>query len=234
MAGPLTDRQRSSEYYRIAYKCAEVKNSKKGCDGNCAACVLNVHLYVDDPRDATLIKTSAAMDYGKWVAIQHDRNVDGWLGAIGSWLLLVLVIAAFVLPVQCVIRSCKKPTSPVPEVTTTTDDELFNAAYYAKNNLRDVNNDGLKDCIDYALLYKSRVPRARLIWNLCKYPVYWSHLFVQVDGVYIEPSAAEWDMYKRRIEYWFRVEYNPANNKDMTNYEYSIRNNTIYWNWEMY
>jgi hypothetical protein len=232
MAGTLTDRQRSSEYYRIAYKCAETK-ATTGCNGNCAMCVLNVHLYVDDAREATLIKTSAAMDYGKWDTTMRDKNKSGWLSAAGGLLAIAVVILMVALPTQCVVKSCKqafKPRAPVSEVT---DDVLYNAAAYAKYNLKDVNGDGLKDCIDYALLYKEVIRDARLIWNYNKMNG-WSHLFVQVNGKYIEPSAVTHDAYQRDIAYWFQYKYNPLFNKDVTTYEYSIRNGTMWWDWEQY
>jgi bacterioferritin-associated ferredoxin len=118
MAGPLTNQQRSSEYYRIAYKCAEVK-STKGCDSNCAACVLNVHLYVDDVRDATLIKTSAALNYVRDVAEVRSSNAEirrenkwstirliGWivLDLFILFICIALIWVLFILPISWVVR----------------------------------------------------------------------------------------------------------------------------------
>jgi hypothetical protein len=101
---PLTNDQRSKELYRIAYQCAETKNTV-GCNNNCAACPLNVHLYVDDARDATLIKTSAAMDYGKATIAVAQRNANNRLDNILQFVRIVLIgvllFSAVYFPVSC-------------------------------------------------------------------------------------------------------------------------------------
>jgi hypothetical protein len=101
---PLTNDQRSKELYRIAYQCAETKHTT-GCNNNCAACPLNVHLYVDDARDATLIKTSAAMDYGKATIAMAQRNtnnkIDNVLHLIKVIFVAALLFSAVYFPVSC-------------------------------------------------------------------------------------------------------------------------------------
>jgi hypothetical protein len=242
MAGPLTNQQRSSEYYRIAYKCAEVK-STKGCDNNCAACVLNVHLYVDDPRDATLIKTSAALNYVRDVAEVEQWNArvrrENIWDAVACFFSIAIPIALlwviFVLPISCVVKSCKQALAPreaVPEASYSSDIGI-SAAQYCKQNIRDVNGDGLKNCIDYAVLYKEYLPSARLIWNYNK-NTGWSHIFVQVNGIKLEPTYVYGSVDNRRIEYVWGSKYDSRYDKDVTAYYSSIRAGTMQWYWDWY
>jgi hypothetical protein len=110
MAGMLTGQQRSKEYYRLSYQCLQTKAEKK-CDGKCAFCTLNVHLYVDDPRDATLIKTSAAVDYLKAVAVSKQERANDLIHLLGALFSAALVIALIVVPVGCAVKSCKNAFS---------------------------------------------------------------------------------------------------------------------------
>jgi len=57
----MTNSQKTSDLKRLAYQCAEQKNN--GCNNNCGNCPLNVSLYLDDPREAVLIRTNAEIDY---------------------------------------------------------------------------------------------------------------------------------------------------------------------------
>jgi hypothetical protein len=106
MTGLLTNQQRSKEYYRLSYQCLQTKAEKK-CDGKCAFCSLNVHLYVDDPRDATLIKTSAAVDYLNAVAVSKQERANDLMHLLGALFSAALAIALVVVPVGCVVKSCK-------------------------------------------------------------------------------------------------------------------------------
>jgi len=65
MKSTMTNSQKTADLKRLAYQCAEQKNN--GCNGNCGSCPLNVSLYIDDPREAVLIRTNAEIDY------QHDQ-----------------------------------------------------------------------------------------------------------------------------------------------------------------
>jgi hypothetical protein len=111
MGGPLTNDQRSKEYYRIAYQCAEIKHTT-GCNDKCNVCPLNVHLYVDDVRDATLIKTSAALDYGKaTVTAVQLQKINKW-NTLGQWIKILLyaglLFVVVYFPIRCVKGSIKQ------------------------------------------------------------------------------------------------------------------------------
>jgi hypothetical protein len=240
MAGTLTNHQNSGEYYRIAYKCAEVKDTQ-GCDGNCATCVLNVHLYVDDAREATLIKTSAALDYGKYTTTKSEAAYGQLMWNIGralGWLL----IAAFIF---FGYRSCTKkevvpPTENLPriEVDSKFDGATLNAAWMAIGaydyGIKDANKDGLINCIDRALQFKDHCSYStRLIWNYNQ-KTGWNHLFVRVNGYDFEPMAQNYDPNERLMSAYWGKKYDPKYNKDVTAYEKQIRNGTMAWNWDLY
>jgi hypothetical protein len=240
MAGTLTNHQKSGEYYRIAYKCAEVKDTQ-GCDGNCAACVLNVHLYVDDPREATLIKTSAALDYGKYISIKSEAKYNQLTWNLGQLLGWVLIIVS----IWFGYRSCTKKDAPPTESSKlyNTGYETFNrvtgeAALYVKQHLRDVNRDGEINCIDRALLYKEYVPEARLIWNR-NYANGWNHIFIGIETVpgeidKLEPMVISEYMLDRYIDEYWAEKYDERYDKDVTKYYQNIKNNNFQWVWPLY
>jgi|GEM_PF-4357295 len=60
----LTNKQKTVEYYQIAYECVEneVNNT---CNMDCINCPLNLIHFVDDKKEAVLIKISAMREYQK-------------------------------------------------------------------------------------------------------------------------------------------------------------------------
>ena len=86
----LSNKQRSEELYRAAYKCEEMKH--KGCQRiNCSTCPLYLPLYTtsntEDQREMALIQTSAAMDY----AAERERQSQQTYQQIGT---VILIVAA--------------------------------------------------------------------------------------------------------------------------------------------
>jgi len=105
MAGTLTNNQKSQEFYRLAYKCIEQQSTGQ-CDNKCVVCALNINLYVDDPRDATLIKTSAQIDYTN---LQYYKKQDASEQCLQTISHFICIILFLVLPIWfCVskIKSC--------------------------------------------------------------------------------------------------------------------------------
>jgi len=105
--GPLTDDIRSQEYYRLAFQCLDLVHTKR-CNNNCAACPLNIHLYCNNAKDATLIKTSAAIDYQNAVmAAKRVKSANTWdlIGGI-FWIIfsLALLFVTIAWPVSCVVK----------------------------------------------------------------------------------------------------------------------------------
>jgi hypothetical protein len=178
---PLTNDQRSKEYYRIAYQCAETKNTT-GCNDNCAVCPLNVHLYVDDARDATLIKTSAAMDFGKATLAAAQYNANKKVDTVFVWIKVILtfaLIGALIWwPISCykkVIHNWATSSDeikieaplklnpwtgpiPPPEATYKATSQQAERIFYCTNISKDyyfidMTCDGLYDCIDATMLF---------------------------------------------------------------------------------
>jgi len=163
----MTDVQKSQEYYRLAYKCHELSNYKKGCNHQCAACTLNVHLYINDPREATLIKTSAGIDYQRSQAMQRGDTINGWI-------YFICIALAIAIPTFLVVRCTQNffsPGDPAPRYET----QFYIATPEVTERIRraaiiawkpgDVNKDGKEDCIDSALMfYKLYGPEAKLLW----------------------------------------------------------------------
>lgn len=238
--GPLTNDQRSKEYYRLAYMCAERK-AQGACQEQCAACTLNVHLYIDDPRDATLIKTSAAMDFmhaqQRSASLSAQHKVDNVVTALQ----FAFMIAIFVVPIFFVVRCAKKAVIDSPNQSTTYIQMTYDAANFAAANIEDVNEDGKVGCIDYALLFKAWFDgynenghECLLIWNV-NHKKDMNHLFVKVwDGyqyVAIEPSTNRGSFDDRRMEKYWGSMYDPRFDRNVTDGAYKIWKNTFVWVW---
>jgi hypothetical protein len=71
MKSGMSNKQRTDDLKRLAYQCAENKNN--GCNSNCTNCPLNISLYLDDPREAVLIRTNAELDYQRIVQARNEQ-----------------------------------------------------------------------------------------------------------------------------------------------------------------
>jgi len=71
--GVLTNKEKAEGYRRLAYQCAsnEVNNA---CDNICDNCPLNISLFLEDQKEAVLIKMSAMQDYQQDLANEQVRN----------------------------------------------------------------------------------------------------------------------------------------------------------------
>lgn len=67
--GVLTNKQKAEEYRQLAYQCVS-NETNNTCDKICKNCPLNISLFMDDPKEAVLIKISAMRDY------QHDLETE--------------------------------------------------------------------------------------------------------------------------------------------------------------
>jgi hypothetical protein len=214
-----------------------------------------VHLYVDDAREATLIKTSAALDYGKCITQEAERNSRHFWDFIGRLISIAIVVVSIWMPISCAVKSCKQEApkresvnaAPSQDPGVLRSSEEFDritdlASFYVRNHLRDINKDGLINCIDRALIYKDYVPDARLFWGINPAKDF-NHLFIGVldtDGtgyVYIEPLSnpdnRKYLTDKFMCFYWWdRFDANQV--KDVTAYEKQMRNGTFKWTWSLY
>ena len=61
---------REDRLYAIAMQCAEL--NANGCARDCVNCMYNIHNYVDDVREASLLKANAYSDYHRQHKIIQD------------------------------------------------------------------------------------------------------------------------------------------------------------------
>jgi len=240
----MTNEQRSQEYYRLALKCHELSQSKRGCDHQCARCTLNVNLYVDDIRDATLIKTSAGIDWQKGQVVKAREQGTAIGQLIWSLVLLIGLALAVILPVQCVKKHFSKaPTMPVyeaqelastatPEVTQ----KVLSTCEYVRTNTKDVNKSGKIDCIDYALtFYEQYGSEAKLIWWVVELNKR-THLLCAVPNgygqlLYIEPNRIGSFLNNVIAQKVYLENFDLRWCKDVTADYQQIKNRTMYWRW---
>ena len=210
--------QRNTELYRIAYQCALLK--QQGCNGYCGNCQLNTSLYIDDAREAVLIKTNAAIDAEQMREYKKDEDISFWVK------FFVVAIFCISFAVTCHTNKLKqpKPTAtptetqvprpiPVPSVRITGD-----VIDYLPNIIRDVNGDGQINCIDWAVVFYEVRPDCRIIRN--QHPTNgFHHLFIAIPQpgntwLYIEPNTAG-QLYYRMDLVW-GDKYDPRYNRDET------------------
>jgi len=61
--GKMNKPMHEDKLYKIAYACVEM--AEEGCHGLCAQCHYNIYNYVDDLKEATLLKSVVTYDYYK-------------------------------------------------------------------------------------------------------------------------------------------------------------------------
>jgi len=169
--------------YKSAVDCARL--NYEGCAGDCTNCQFNVFNYVQDIREASLLKANAYTDFHSRLASQqkykHERTVQQTsTGAFG-----LLLIAA----VACFINSCIiKPYKARKQINVPYENEysIKTVLYRVQHTVvGDYNYDTQINCIDYALLFRSLYgPEAQLYYNKKI-----NHMFIKVNNVAIEPQA---------------------------------------------
>ena len=210
----MTNEQKSSQLYRVAYQCAENKSNGACKNGYCGNCPLNVSLYLADQREAVLIKTNAALDYGK-VRIERQSEVV-------KWLFILAMIIVGIMWFSSSVKSCTEPKDkPADTVTKTvraaTLADIPVTIGYVLTNVRDMNGDNLVNCIDYSVLFYKYFPgECNIIVN--RNPsTGMHHMFVAVwvdnKWVYVEPQGPQFDYDLKRV--WGDY-YNPYYNNITT------------------
>jgi hypothetical protein len=214
----LSNEQRAAGYYRLAYECAEAQ--KTGCSGYCGNCPLNVSLYEPNPRDAVLIKTSAAIDNQKMHNFKSQMDAE-WLGALIAGIIMVAIPLYFINSCCTTVGnffngsgSEKSQTVPKDTYRTYSMVDIVSLASRARFNMRDVNGDGVINCIDYAVRFAEVCPEARIIHNVNK-RTGMDHLLNRVGAMYIEPQG-QVDNLDPKV-FW-GSKYDPDMNMDETHY----------------
>jgi hypothetical protein len=203
--------------YHIALQCEE--NKKNGCANQCGACPFNVVLYTESMREAALIKTTAMVDAHKKFEYQQNQSNAG----IGGLIIIVMIISWFVF-------TCSpKKTVNAPKNTAKTElvkakpKNLSTLIKQVRQDLRDVNDDGLLNCIDYAVIFYEKYNAAfgegaHIIVNQNNPYSDMNHLFNAVetrDGslIYVEPQS---ESTNTSPDNFWGIKYNPEYNRDMT------------------
>ncbi|GHV69873.1 hypothetical protein AGMMS49928_14540 [Spirochaetia bacterium] len=161
MKNVLSNEKRAAELYRVSFRCSELQGN---CNRICGNCPLNVSLYMEDPREAVLLKTSASIDYNRIQQAKLRSNIPG--------LIVMGLIALLAI-------KCSMPKKPAVQVTTSVAPgnpaPVYRTRRYAVPSLlvadlprlvTDVNNDGELNCIDYAVTFYKHWPGARIIRNI--------------------------------------------------------------------
>jgi hypothetical protein len=89
----MTKEQQATKLYRIAYQCA--LNKRYGCNQYCGNCRFNASLYVDNPREAVLIKTTAEIDENKSAAYNAQQEAESKAWTIFGWVIVGIVVLLF-------------------------------------------------------------------------------------------------------------------------------------------
>jgi hypothetical protein len=71
--GVLSNKQKADEYRQLAYQCV-ANEAYNTCNRSCVNCPLNISLFVDDQKEAVLIKMSAMRDYQRDQANEQALN----------------------------------------------------------------------------------------------------------------------------------------------------------------
>jgi hypothetical protein len=184
-----------------------------------------VSLYLDDPREAVLIKTETKDTVYRQLA--HERasrkgNRQYRYLLLGIIILCLIwkqcapVIKNYIAPPVVVnVEEVAKPAPTAPVAAKPKPKQLTVEQALAQVNdgkLWDLNKDGLINCIDYAIRFKQLYPSAIIVRNYNK-KTGMNHLFNYADGKYIEPQRTK--NYLMR-EAWPTDRYDPELNKDET------------------
>jgi hypothetical protein len=86
--------------YATALQC--VKLNDEGCARDCAECQYNVFNYVEDTREAALLKATAHTDYYNRQKIYIEANMAKAASSIGPGLVPFLIIGAVLLAVRMI------------------------------------------------------------------------------------------------------------------------------------
>jgi hypothetical protein len=183
---------------------------------DCNTCALNVSIYVppEDIKEAVMLRSSAGVAVDTRLAYEHNRDMGN----------LVKVIVWILIIVGVVLWWNLRPQKPPPKDTVqagafaieaeirrdgTTPDVMVTAA---KRFIRDVDHNYVIDCIEYAVMFATIFPSAKIIWNYNP-STDMNHLLNQWDGMYIEPQASEG---KWKPEDVWGARYDPKYNQDAT------------------
>jgi hypothetical protein len=195
----LSPEQKAKEMYRLAFTCSRQSREGKCSAGECAICPFNINQYLDDPQEARIIQASAAIDEANSTDLKRQvAALDNAPDHSVAWsiALFVLCLLLVIVPIGCLC--CTAPTQVVNTVTATkdilkdVDAMIVQTLVETRKQIRDMNKDGLINCIDYALLFAWIYP-PQSVYCIINQHGNFNHMFNYVywDGgmVAIEPQA---------------------------------------------
>lgn len=235
--------------YKLAVACA--KYNDQGCSGDCAGCQFNVFNYVKDVREASLLKANAYTNYYTRKAstkqYEHDQKIRNGTSSFMGFLMIGFIVFCIVkcntglknaiknVPASKSVSSkVYVPTPTHPKIQTVTTiptqqqaiDPIKNVLkQMVQVGIRDINNDGLLNCIDYSVLFVQLYKNdAQLYINYN--PPKMNHMFVKTGSKAIEPQAATMpgESYLMK-EYWGDI-YDPIYDRLATDYFYLLKDNS--------
>ncbi|MDR1390195.1 MAG: hypothetical protein LBJ31_09510 [Treponema sp.] len=150
MKNVLSREERAIGLFQTAYQCEQFKSH--GCRSNCGACQYNVSFYVEDPREAMLIKMDAARHNARTQEYKQQESAYNFI--------CTFIVCAILFFCVYACNSCAAPPSetdpPAPPLAYT---NLAWVKEQVKLNERDVNNDGVINCIDHGVIFYEYSPK---------------------------------------------------------------------------
>lgn len=165
-------------------------------------------LYIDNTAEQ--VAYSMDIDYYEYVQrVKQKKSVRLFIIIITVLLLMFVV--------------CKAHGQSIYVNYYTDDEYIVDILEETKKNIRDINEDGIINCVDKAIIYKRLWDRkydptnCEIVRNFHVYTG-WHHLFIRVRGAYgskwlrIEPSAGPdnyrmQDFWGDEYEQWYDVYY---------------------------
>jgi len=168
-------------------------------------------------KEQSSIQTSAAIDFihtRQWQRANQHKNIIWGIISLGLILWSIISFRSYVAPNQKPLFSMSKPpTQVVPE---TVQRQIQEAVRKTQGSVFDINDDGLVNCIDYAIIFCMFMPKSQIIHNENK-STGMNHLFNSVttpDGtiIYIEPQTG------KTMQQQWGFKYNERYNVNETRY----------------
>jgi hypothetical protein len=148
------------ELYHVALQCEMNRQAGHCVNYNCQTCNLNIVHYTTSLAKAGLVKATANVDANRRAQYAKNDNVFGYI--------CLVTIAGIILAIVLAVSSCNKPVATVPQDTIPID-RIEQTLKLVRRDIKDLNDDGLVNCIDYAKLFKKYYGyNARIIRNINK------------------------------------------------------------------
>ena len=145
----------------------------------------------------TAEQKSTATDFKKtqqWQRSDQSKSIIWCIAGLGLMLWGIISFRPSIMPSQKPLFSMSKPPTQIV-VSDTVQRQIQEAARKTQASVFDINDDGLVNCIDYAIIFCLFMPKSQIIHN--ENPkTGMNHLFnsVTIPGgglVYIEPQTGK-------------------------------------------